>query len=621
MELREKSESVEELSQDVTLNSESAQAADADVVTEKEAGASVDETEAAGEEEASTTPSYAGKSKSELVEALRQQLDRPIDSIRDDVAQIKVAFYTLRNAEIAALRDEFLAKGNEEAAFAVPEDADEATFKEILSQIKEKRAEYNAAQDAMRAENLEKKRNIIAEINAIVADPDNINKQYARVQQLQQDFKAVGEIPATDITDIWKSYQLATENFYDLLKMNKELRDYDFKKNLEIKQQLCADAEALGEVEDVVSAFKKLQEYHNQWRETGPVAKEIREELWTRFKDASAVVNKKYQAFFEARKEREKENEVAKIAICERLEAIEIDGIKTYAGWDEATKQIIELQEEWKKLGFAAKKVNADLFARFRKTCDEFFARKADFFRMMKEELAANLQKKIALCERAEALKDSTDWKKTTDELVALQKEWKTVGPVAKKHSDVVWKRFIAACDHFFNEKGKQTTNVRKVEHDNLKAKKEVIAQINAILAEEPDDAATKVRALMKKWQEIGHVPFKEKDKVYNEYREAVDKAFDKFDMKATRASLANFENSISQISDQDKMYRERERLVRSYEQKRNELKTYENNMGFFNAQSKGGSSMLKEMERKIQKIKDDLALLEKKIQMVDGKL
>ncbi len=620
MELREKSGSAEEPNKDVTLNSESASMADADVVTEKEAAAPDVENEA--EETAETAVvSYAGKSKAELVEALRELLEKPVESIKDEVAQIKVAFYTLRNAEVAALREDFLAKGNEEAAFAVPEDADEATFKDILSQIKEKRAEYNAAQEAMRAENLEKKRNIIAEINAIVADPDNINKQYARVQQLQQDFKAVGEIPATEITDIWKSYQLATENFYDLLKMNKELRDYDFKKNLEIKQQLCADAEALGEVEDVVSAFKKLQELHNQWRETGPVAKEIREELWVRFKDASAVVNKKYQAFFEARKEREKENEVAKTALCERIEAIDIDGIKTYAGWDEATKQIIELQEEWKKLGFAAKKVNADLFARFRKTCDDFFARKAEFFKMMKEELAANLQKKIALCERAEALKDSTDWKKTTDELVALQKEWKTVGPVAKKHSDVVWKRFIAACDHFFNEKGKQTTNVRKVEHDNLKAKKAVIAEINAVLAEEPDDAAAKVRALMKQWQEIGHVPFKEKDKVYNEYREAVDKAFEKFDMKATRANLANFENSISQISDQDKMYRERERLVRIYEQKRNELKTYENNLGFFNAQSKGGSSMLKEMERKMQKIKDELALLEKKIQMVDGKL
>ena len=624
MDLREKSESEEQLNKDVTLNSESANNVDNDAETKSEAQASeVENVAEESEVDEKVATGYSGKTKAELVAALEELLEKPVESIKDDVAQIKVAFYSLRNAEIAKLREEFLAKGNEESAFAVPDDAEETAFKDALNKIKEKRAEFNAAQDAMRAENLEKKRNIIAEINAIVADPDNINKQYARVQQLQQDFKAVGEIPATEITDIWKSYQLATENFYDLLKMNKELRDYDFKKNLEIKQQLCNEATALGECEDVVAAFKKLQELHNIWRETGPVAKEIREELWATFKDASAVVNKKYQAFFESRKEKEKENEVAKTAICEKVEAIDIAEIKTYAAWDDATKQIIELQEEWKKLGFAAKKVNADLFARFRKTCDEFFARKAEFFKTMKEELAANLQKKQALCEKAEALKDSTEWKKTADELVALQKEWKTVGPVAKKYSDVVWKRFIAACDHFFNEKNKQTSSVRQVEHANLKAKKEIIAGINTILAEASDtsDAATKVRAFMKQWQEIGHVPFKEKDKIYNEYREAVDKAFEKFDMKATRANLANFESSINQISDQDKMYRERERLVRSYELKRNELKTYENNMGFFNAQSKGGNSMLKEMERKIQKIKDELALLEKKIQLVDGKL
>ena len=624
MDLREKSESEEQLNKDVTLNSAAADDAASDVVTENEAEASEVENVAVEQpaDAEKVAVSYTDKTKAELVEALKALLEQPVDSIKDDVAQIKVAFYSLRNNEIAQLREEFLAKGNEEAAFAIPEDADETAFKETLNLLKEKRAEFNAAQEALRAENLEKKRNIIAEINSIVADPDNINKQYARVQQLQQEFKAIGEIPATDVTDIWKSYQLATEHFYDLLKMNKELRDYDFKKNLEIKQQLCSDAVALGECDDVVAAFKKLQELHNIWRETGPVAKEIREELWGKFKEASAVVNKKYQAFFESRKEKEKENETAKTVICERVEAIDIAAIKTYAGWDDATKQIIEMQEEWKKLGFAAKKVNADLFARFRKTCDEFFARKAEFFKTMKEELATNLQKKQALCEKAEALKDSTDWKKTADELIALQKEWKTIGPVAKKYSDVVWKRFIAACDHFFNEKGKQTTNVRQVEHANLKAKKEVITAINAILADEAEsDGATKVRALMKQWQEIGHVPFKEKDKIYNEYRAAVDQAFDKFDMKATRANLANFESSISQISDQDKMYRERERLVRTYEQKRNELKTYENNMGFFNAQSKGGNSMLKEMERKIQKIKDELALLEKKIQLVDGKL
>lgn len=626
MELREKSESEEQLKQDITLNSASANAA-AENVNENEASASTVDNASTSEvadtvSTERTQENYADKTKEELVAALEALLEQPIDSTKEKVAQIKLAFYNLHNAEIAKLREEFLAKGNEETAFAVPEDDDENKFKAILTQLKEKRAEFNAAQESMRADNLEKKRKIIDEINAIVADPDNINKQYSRVQQLQQDFKAVGEIPATETTNIWKSYQLATENFYDLLKMNKELRDYDFKKNLEIKQQLCSEAEALGENEDVVAAFKRLQELHNIWRETGPVAKEIREELWAKFKEASSLINKKYQAFFENRKEKEKENELAKTAICEKIEAIDIAGIKTYAAWDEATKSIIELQEDWKKLGFAAKKVNADLFARFRKSCDEFFAKKAEFFKNIKEELAANLQKKQALCEKAEALKDSTDWKKTADKLIELQKEWKTVGPVAKKFSDTVWKRFITACDYFFEQKNKQTTNVRQVEHTNLKAKKEIIASINALLADENEkEGAVKVRTLMKQWQEVGHVPFKDKDKIYNEYRAAVDKAFDQFDMKATRANLANFEESINQISDQDKMYRERERLVRTYEQKRNELKTYENNMGFFSAQSKGGNSMLKEMERKIQKIKDEIALLEKKIQVVDDKL
>ncbi len=568
------------------------------------------------------TPDYSSLDKHSLVAALEEQLQKPVETVRDDVNLIKVAFYTLRNAEIAAEREEFIAKGNEEAAFAPKEDSEETRFKELLNAIKEKRAEYNAEQEAAKAENLKKKLAIIDEINSIVGDPDNINKQYNRIQQLQQEFKAIGEVPAANVTDTWKSYQKATENFYDLLKMNKELRDYDFKKNLEAKQQLCIEAESLNDLDDVVIAFRKLQDLHNQWREIGPVAKEVREELWARFKEASAKINKKYQAFFENRKEKEKENEVAKIALCERIEAIDIDALKSFAKWDEATKTIIAIQEEWKKLGFASRKVNADLFARFRQTCDKFFARKAEFFKAMKEEFASNLAKKIALCEQAEALKDSTDWRKTTDKLIALQKEWKTIGQVSKKHSDAIWNRFITACDYFFEQKNKQTSSVHQAEHANLVAKREIISSINALLESESDDkeGAKKVRQLMKKWQEIGHVPFKEKDKVYAEYKAAIDKAFEKFDMKETRADLNNFESSLNSTS-QDKMYRERERLVRSYEQKCNELKTYENNLGFFNAQSKGGNSMLKEVERRIQRIKDDLALLEQKIKMVDEKL
>ena len=565
---------------------------------------------------------YSSLDKGQLVGELEKLLTMSVDSVKEHVAQIKAAFFALRKEEIAAEKAEFLAKGNEESAFAPLEDEIEQKMKELLGEFKEKRAEFNAEQDAVKQENLEKKLKIIEEIKTISQDTDNINRQFSHVQQLQQEFKAIGEVPSTSTTEVWKSYQQTIENFYDLLKINKELRDYDFKKNLEIKQQLCEEAEALDEENDVIAAFKKLQALHDKWRETGPVAKDIREQLWARFKTASSVINKKHQAFFEERKASEKENAEAKTALCEEIEKIKTDDLKTYAAWDAVTKQIIGLQEEWKKLGFASRKVNTTLFTRFRKSCDEFFAAKAAFFKQMKEELADNLAKKNELCEKAEALKDSTDWKATTDALIALQKEWKTIGPVVKKHSDAVWKRFIGACDYFFEQKKKQTSSQRSVEHDNLKAKKEIIAQINAILnaEEEPEDAPQQIRDLMTKWQGVGHVPYKEKDKIYAQYKEAIDKAFEKFDMKAVRARLSNFENSISQ-SGSDKVYHERERLVRAYEQKCNELKTYENNMGFFTASSKNGNTIVKELEKKISNLKDEIALLEQKIKIIDEKI
>lgn len=565
---------------------------------------------------------YTSLDKDQLVEQLEKLLAMPIESVKDRVAQIKGAFFALRKEEILKEKAAFVESGNEEEAFVAQEDEVEAKIKELLAEFKEKRAEFNAEQEAVKLANLEKKNKIIEEIKTISQDTDNINRQFPRVQQLQQEFKAIGEVPSVNTTDVWKAYQAAIENFYDLLKINKELRDYDFKKNLEIKQQLCEQAEALDEESDVIAAFKTLQALHDKWRETGPVAKEIREQVWARFKTASAVINKKHQAYFEERKASEKENADAKTALCEEIEKIDTEGLKTYAAWDEATKKIISLQEEWKKLGFASRKVNTALYTRFRKTCDEFFSKKAAFFKSMKEELASNLAKKTELCEKAEALKDSTDWKETSDALIALQKEWKTIGPVVKRHSDAVWKRFISACDYFFEQKKKQTSSQRSVEHENLKAKKELIAQVNAILEseEEVEDAPQKIRDLMSKWQSIGHVPFKEKDKIYAAYKEAIDKAFEKFDMKAIRSRLSNFENTMSQ-SGSDKVYHEREKLVRAYEQKCSELKTYENNMGFFNATSKSGNSIVKEMERKIANLKDEIALLEQKIKIIDEKL
>lgn len=644
MESREQSQSSQDLEKDVILNPESAQEQLTDsavnnpevaepapevntpAVAPAEDGSKPADSDAVKQETAKGVQpkrsKYAGMPKAQLVEALESLKEQPIDSVKDDIAQIKAAFFALRKEEIAQEKANFIAAGNEEAAFSSVEDAEESKIKELLNGLKEKKAAFNAAQDAIRTENLAKKREIIEEIKSITSDPDNVNRQYNRIQQLQQDFKSTGDVPATNVTELWKNYQLAVEKFYDLLKMNKELRDYDFKKNLELKQQLCTDAEALDEENDVVAAFKKLQELHDTWRETGPVAKEIREELWTRFKNASSVINKKYQAFFEERKAKEKENAAAKVVLCEKLEAIKTDGFNTYAAWDSATKEIIALQADWKKLGFASRKLNAELFARFRKSCDEFFAKKAEFFKNMKEDLAANLVKKTELCEKAEALKDSTDWKKTTEALIALQKEWKTVGPVVKKHSDAIWERFITACDHFFEEKKKQNSNIHAIEHDNLKKKKAIIAQINAVLEENnQEEGSAKVRELMQQWQGLGHVPYKEKDKIYAGYKEAIDKAFDQLDMKATQAQMSNFENTLNQMTDDDKVYHERERLVRSYEQKRQELKTYENNMGFFNAQSKTGNSIVKEMEKKIMRIKDDISVLEKKIKMIDDKM
>ena len=564
-----------------------------------------------------------GKSKEELVAALAALIEKPVDEIRDEVNAIKNQFYALRKAEQEVELAEFVDKGNEPAAFAAKPDAEEEKLKDLLNEYKEKKAAQLAAIEAERVANLERKRAILVELSEIAKDVDNVNKFYAKFQQLQQTFKEVGSVPAADDKALWKEFQTVTEQFYDSLKINKQLRDLDFKKNLVSKENLCKEAEALADDNDVIVAFKKLQELHDKWREIGPVVKELREDLWKRFKEASSAVNKRHQAFFENRKEKEKENEVAKTAICEEAEAIVLAELTTYAKWNDATKQIILMQERWKTLGFASKKVNNELFARFRKTCDEFFAAKAEFFKRMKDESAENLAKKHRLCERAEALKDSTDWKKTADELTAIQKEWKKIGPVPKKSGDAVWKRFIAACDYFFENKNKNTTNVHQEEHANLKAKKAIVEKIKTIDESlSKDEIKNLLKTLVADYQQIGHVPYKEKDKIYEEYRAALNEAYEKFDIKETRARFESFANSVeSMSSDKNKLFKERDRLVRIYEAKKNELKTYENNLGFFNVSSKAGGSVLKEMERRIAKAKEDLISLEKKIDLIDEKL
>ena len=608
-------EAQEVVSEEVTVNEPVAE----EPVKEEPVAAEPAEEPVAEEPSSAPKLELAGKSKSELVDMMRAAAARPIEDVKDEVQAIKAAFFALRREETAKEKEEFLANGNEESDFTPKEDDDENNLKELLNVLKERRTEYNAAQEANREANLEKKRQIIALINEIANDPDNINRQFNRVKQLQQEFKDAGEVPATADTEVWKEFQRATERFYDVLKMNKELRDYDFKKNLELKQQLCEEAEALDEEGDIVTAFRQLQELHNKWREIGPVAKELREELWARFKAASSAINKKYQSFFEERKSKEKENADAKTELCEKIEQISTDNLKTYAQWDEVTKRIIALQEDWKKLGYASRKANAALFARFRKSCDEFFAKKAEFYKSMKEELSGNLAKKIDLCERAEALMDSTEWKEATDKFIEMQKEWKTIGPVVKKHSDAVWKRFIAACDHFFEQKKKQNVNVHAVEHDNLKAKKEVIATLKATIEEVAEDAAQTVRNLMDRWQEIGHVPFKEKDKIYAQYRELVDKAFETLNMRGSRSSGEGGSRGPRQSSGSDRGLSERDRLVRTYEQRMSELKTFENNMGFLTANTKSGNSLVQEMERRIARLKEEIAELEQKIKELDN--
>lgn len=560
----------------------------------------------------------------ELLDHLREIAARPADEISvDDLGRIKQQFYYLKGEAAKTLAQQ--AQDGEEPAPEVVDDPRDEVFKSLMSEIKEKRAQMRQQIEAQQLANLERKNAIIEEIKQMSGDTDNVNRHYPRVKDLQNEFKTIGEVPQQNQTENWKAYQDAVEFFYDQWKVNKELRDYDFKKNLAEKQLLIYEAARLVDEPDVVVAFRRLQDLHDKWREIGPVAKDVREEIWTKFKDESASVNKRYQAFFEDRKKREQENENAKTLLCERIEAIEIAPLTSYATWNQATQQIMQAQEEWKTLGYASRKVNNALFARFRKCCDDFFAAKSAFFQTLKNDLNANLEAKIALCEEAEALKDSTDWKKTSDKFVELQKKWKTIGAVPKKQSDAVWTRFLAACDYFFQQKKEATSSTRKTEQANLAVKRDIVAQLTALnTGEQPmerAEAIEKLHALRAQWQATGHVPFREKDKLHEQYREVVRQLFDKFDVHENRARQASFEASINEMaSDKSKLSRERERLLRAYEARRAELATYENNLGFLNAKSKTASSMLREIERNIDRLKKDIDQLQSKIETIDSK-
>ena len=544
----------------------------------------------------------------------------------DEIGRLKQQFYSLVNESMAVQRDEFIAAGNDPEAFNPVPVAEEPEFKDLMAKVKEVKALYRERVEAEQLRNLERKNAIISELMSMADDTDNVNRHYPRAKELQVEFNEIGEVPQQNTTQIWKSFQEAVEHFYDQWKVNKELRDYDFKKNLSEKQLLIDEAKALTTEEDVVIAFRRLQELHEKWRETGPVAKEIREEIWQEFKDASAEINKRYQAFFEERKQREQANEAAKTALCERIEAITPDTLTSYSAWNKATETIMEAQKEWKTLGYASRKANNQLFSRFRATCDAFFAAKGEFFKTMKNNLAENLAAKTKLCEQAEALAASTEWRKTSDELVELQKKWRSIGAVPKKHSDQIWQRFMTACNTFFDNKKHATTDVRRTEQANLKVKKSIVAELTALNA--PDaaidraEAIEKINALRARWQETGHVPFKEKDKLHDTYREVVRQLFDKYDVHEKRQRMDSFQSSIDAISsDRAKLLRERDRMMRAYENRKSELATFENNLSFLSARSRSGASMLGEIERNIERLKNSLKELEEKIQLIDGKL
>ena len=563
-------------------------------------------------------------SKAEILDKLKGIASDVENASKANIDSLKQAFYKLHNAEQEAAKQQHVDNGGSIEEFVPQPDAAEEEFKKVMSVIKEKRNELAAELEKQKEMNYQVKLSIIEELKDLVESPDDANKNFTEFKKLQQQWNEVTLVPQAKVNELWKNYQLYVEKFYDLLKLNNEFREYDFKKNLEIKTHLCEAAEKLAEEPDVVSAFHQLQKLHAEFRDTGPVAKELREEIWARFKAASTVVNRRHQQHFEAQKEAERNNLDQKTVICEIIEGIDYSELTTFAAWDNKTQEVIALQSKWKTIGYAPQKMNVKIFERFRKACDEFFHKKSDFFKQLKENMNENLEKKRALCEKAESLKDSTDWKATAEILAKLQKEWKTIGPVAKKHSDAIWKRFITACDYFFEQKNKATSSQRSLEQENLEKKKAILEKLAAIGEDaDAEEAVQQVRDLMKEWNGIGYVPIKDKDKIYKQYRTLIDNLFERFNLNASNKKLSNFKSSISTIQDGNPqtLYREREKLVRVAENMKNELLTYENNLGFLNASSKKGNSLLTELNRKVEKLKGDIELIKQKIKVIDDSL
>ncbi len=560
------------------------------------------------------------KTKQEVVERLKEIAASDEAPVKDEIDLLKTVFYKLHIAEREARLKEYIDGGGNPETYQVVPDQDEETFKAQMAVIREKRAQIMQQQEAEKQANLEKKLEIIEKIKAMATSPDEAGKSYNEFKELQQQWKDIKNVPADKANELWRNYQLYVEQFYDLLKLNSEAREYDFKKNLEMKTKLCEAAEKLADEEDVISAFHQLQELHQQYREIGPVTKELREEVWARFKAASTVINKRHQQHFEDLRAKEEENLARKTALCEKVEELGKTENKGAADWEKRSKEIIDIQNEWKTIGFAPQKMNVKIFERFRAACDDFFGRKAEYFKALKVTFSENIEKKKALVEKAQALADSTDWKATSDKLIALQKEWKTVGMVPKKLGDQLWQEFLGACNKFFEARNAAGAGQRNEEHANLEKKKGIIEQLKALAENAAEATKEKVQALTEEYNKVGHVPYKEKDKLYEAYHEVLDRIYKELNISTKRRRLNDFKANIKNVAKrgEEALDNERGRLARRFEQLKQEIQTYENNLGFLNASSKKGNSLIDEMNRKVQHLRDDLELVRQKIKAID---
>lgn len=561
------------------------------------------------------------KNKKEVIARLKEIAHEDDNPKKDEVDYLKTIFYKLHFAEREADMKAYIDGGGDPAEYKVVPDEDEEEFKAEMSVIKEKRAKIFLEQEKEKQENLTRKLDIIEKIKAMLTSPDEANKSYQDFKKLQQEWKEIKLVPAEKANELWRNYQLYVEQYYDLLKLNNEAREYDFKKNLEIKTRLCEAAEKLADESDVISAFHQLQKLHQEYRETGPVAKELREDMWARFKAASTVINKRHQQHFEELRAKEEDNLTKKTELCEKVENIAKDEIKNAGDWDKKTKEIIAIQAEWKTIGFAPQKMNVKIFERFRAACDDFFGKKAEFFKNMKQQFSENIEKKKALVEQAQALQDSTDWKSTSDKLIALQKEWKTIGMVPKKQGDKLWNDFLTACNHFFDARNNANAGTRNEERANLEKKRDIIKQLETLADNPEGNVQEQARELIDQYNAVGHVPFKEKDNVYKGYHDILDRLYKELNVTTARRRLDKFRNNLKNVAEKgsDALDNERARLMRRYESLKQEIQTYENNIGFLSASSKKGNSLIDEMNRKVQKLKDDMNLVREKIKAIDA--